>query len=85
MTKEQKLVALCSFLPVLGDFIEDLNNQFVFKQGLKRKANILLEEIQRIDARVLRVDGPNEQAIWNQQIELQQLFRKWAKETIEIE
>lgn len=85
MTKEQKLVALCAFLPVLGDFIEDLNDQFVFKQGLKRKANILLEEIQRIDARVLRVDGPNESAIWNQQIELQQLFRKWAKDTIEIE
>ena len=85
MTKEQKLVALCAFLPVLGDFIEDLNDQFVFKQGLKRKANILLDEIQRIDARVLRVDGPNEQAIWNQQIELQQLFRKWANEIIEIE
>ena len=85
MTKQQKLVALCAFLPVLGDFIEDLNDQYVFKQGLKRKANILLDEIQRIDARVLRVDGPNAQAIWNQQIELQQLFRKWANETIEIE
>jgi hypothetical protein len=84
MTKEQKLVALCAFLPVLGDFIEDLNDQYVFKQSLKRKANILLEEIHRIDARVLRVDGPNEQAIWNQQIELQQLFRNWAKESIEI-
>ena len=85
MTKEQKLVALCAFLPVLGDFIEDLNDQYVFKQGLKRKANILLDEIQRIDARVLRVDGPNAQAIYNQQIELQQLFRKWANEIIEIE
>ena len=84
MTKEQKLVALCAFLPVLGDFIEDLNDQYVFKQSLKRKANILLEEIHRIDARVLRVDGPNEEAIWNQQIELQQLFRNWAKESIEI-
>ena len=85
MTKEQKLVALCAFLPVLGDFIEDLNDQYVFKQALKRKANILLDEIQRIDARVLRVDGPNAQAIYNQQIELQQLFRKWANEIIEIE
>ena len=85
MTKEQKLVALAAFLPVLGDFIEDLNDQYVFKQGLKRKANILLEEIHRVDARVLRVDGPNEREIWDQQIELQQLFRKWAKETIEIE
>ena len=85
MTKEQKLVALCAFLPVLGDFIEDLNDQYVFKQGLKRKANILLDEIQRVDAKVLSVDGPNAQAIYNQQIELQQLFRKWANETIEIE
>lgn len=85
MTKEQKLVALAAFLPVLGDFIEDLNDQYVFKQGLKRKANILLEEIHRVDASVLRVDGQNAQDIWNQQIELQQLFRKWAQETIEID
>lgn len=85
MTKQQKLVALAAFLPVLGDFIEDLNDQYVFKQGLKRKANILLEEIHRVDASVLRVDGQNAQDIWNQQIELQQLFRKWAQETIEID
>ena len=85
MTKEQKLVALAAFLPVLGDFIEDLNDQYVFKQGLKRKANILLEEIHRVDREVLRVDGQNAQDIWNQQIELQQLFRKWAQETIEID
>lgn len=84
MTKEQKLVALAAFLPVLGDFIEDLNDQYVFKQGLKRKANILLDEIHRVDREVLRVDGQNAQDIWNQQIELQQLFRKWAQETIEI-
>ena len=85
MTKEQKLVALAAFLPVLGDFIEDLNDQYVFKQGLKRKANILLEEIHRVDREVLRVDGQNAQDIFNQQIELQQLFRKWAQETIEID
>lgn len=85
MTKQQKLVALAAFLPVLGDFIEDLNDQYVFKQGLKRKANILLEEIHRVDREVLRVDGQNAQDIFNQQIELQQLFRKWAQETIEIE
>ena len=84
MTKEQKLVALAAFLPVLGDFIEDLNDQYVFKQSLKRKANILLEEIHRVDREVLRVDGQNAQDIFNQQIELQQLFRKWANETIEI-
>jgi len=45
MRKEHKLVALCAVLPVLADFIEDLNDQYVFKQDLKRKANILADEI----------------------------------------
>lgn len=85
MTKEQKLVALCAFLPVLGDFIEDLNNQYVFKQSLKRKANILCEEIQRVDRDVLRIDGENAADIYNQQIDLQILFRNWINEVIKID
>ena len=36
MTKQHKLVTLSAVLPVLADFIEDLNDQFVFKQDLKR-------------------------------------------------
>lgn len=84
MTKEQKLVALAAFLPVLGDFIEDLNNQSVFKQSLKRKANILLEEIQRTDRDVLRIDEDNAQQVWNEQIDLQIAFRNWIQESINI-
>jgi len=84
MTKEQKLVALAAFLPVLGDFIEDLNNQSVFKQSLKRKANILLEEIQRTDRDVLRIDEDNAQQVWNEQIDLQIAFRNWIQESITI-
>lgn len=84
MTKEQKLVALAAFLPVLGDFIEDLNNQSVFKQSLKRKANILLEEIQRTDREVLRIDEDNAQQVWNEQIDLQIAFRNWIQESINI-
>lgn len=84
MTKQQKLVALAAFLPVLGDFIEDLNNQSVFKQSLKRKANILLEEIQRTDRDVLRIDEDNAQQVWNEQIDLQIAFRNWIQESINI-
>jgi hypothetical protein len=84
MTKEQKLVALTAFLPVLADFIEDLNDQYVFKRSLKRKANILAEEIQRVDREILRIDGENAGKIFDEQIQLQILFRQWIQEVIEL-
>jgi hypothetical protein len=85
MTKTKKLVALTAFLPVLADFIEDLNNQYVFKQSLKRKANILVEEIQRVDREILRIDGENAGKIFDEQIQLQILFRQWIEEVIELD
>ena len=77
MTKEQKLLALCGVLPVLGDFIEDLNDQGVFKRVIKQKANMLLQEIQRVDATIL--EGGN-MDVFQQQIEIQQSFRKWVEQ-----
>jgi hypothetical protein len=77
MTKEQKLLALCGVLPVLGDFIEDLNDQGVFKRVIKQKANMLLQEIQRVDATIL--NGGN-MDIFQQQIEIQQSFRQWVEQ-----
>jgi hypothetical protein len=85
MTKTKKLVALSAFLPVLADFIEDLNNQYVFKQSLKRKANILVEEIERVDREILRIDGENAGKIFDEQIQLQILFRQWIEEVIELD
>ena len=85
MRKEKKLVALTAFLPVLADFIEDLNNQYVFKQSLKRKANILVEEIERVDRDILRIDGENAGKIFDEQIQLQILFRNWIDEVIELD
>jgi hypothetical protein len=85
MRKEKKLVALTAFLPVLADFIEDLNNQYVFKQSLKRKANILAEEIERVDRDILRIDGENAGKIFDEQIQLQILFRQWIEEVIELD
>jgi len=85
MTKTKKLVALTAFLPVLADFIEDLNDQYVFKQTLKRKANILADEIQKVDREILRIDGENAGKIFDEQIQLQILFRQWIEEVIELE
>ena len=84
MRVEKKLVALTAFLTVLADFIEDLNDQYVFKQILKRKANILADEIQKVDRDILRIDGENAGKIFDEQIQLQILFRQWIEEVIEL-
>ena len=84
MTKQQKLVALAAFLPVLGDFIEDLNDQSVFRQGLKNKANMLLQEIQKTDRAVLQIDGQHAEQVWKEQVDLQIAFRQWIQEAIKL-
>ncbi len=85
MIKEKKLVALSAVLPVLADFIEDLNDQYVFKQDLKRKANILADEIRKVDYKVLQVYGEKREEIYAQQVQLQLLFRQWIEETIKFD
>ena len=85
MTKEHKLVTLSAILPVLADFIEDLNDQYVFKQDLKRKANILAEEIRKVDYKVLQVYGEKREEIYSQQVDLQLLFRQWIEKTIKFD
>lgn len=79
ITKEQRLVALCAVLPVLADFIEDLGDNGVFRQGLKNKANMLMKEIEKVDRAVLRIDEANAQEIFNQQMDLQLAFRQWVQ------
>ena len=85
MIKEKKMVALAAVLPVLADFIEDLNDQYVFKQDLKRKANILADEIRKVDYKVLQVYGEKRNEIYEQQVQLQLLFRQWIDETINLD
>jgi hypothetical protein len=82
MRNEKKMVALAAVLPVLADFIEDLNDQYVFKQDLKRKANILADEIRKVDNRVLQVYGENREEIYQQQVDLQIRFRQFVESII---
>jgi len=82
MRKEKKLVALAVILPVLADFIDELNDQSIFKQDLKRKANMLLHEIRRVDNQVLQVYGENREEIFAQQVDLQIRFRQFVESII---
>ena len=82
MRVEHKLVALCAVLPVLADWIEDLNDQSVFKQDLKRKANIFMQEVRRVDNKVLEVYGDNKEQIYEQQVDLQIRFRQFVESII---
>ena len=85
MKEQQKLVALCAVLPVLADFIEDLNDNGVFRQTLKNKATMLMKEIEKVDRAVLRIDEANAEKIFDEQIQLQILFRQWIEQVIEID
>jgi len=85
MRKETKLVALAAFLPVLADFIEDLTDQSVFRQGLKNKANMLLKEIEAADRAVLRIDEQHRDQVFKEQIDLQIAFRQWIEDNIRFD
>lgn len=85
MKKEVKLVALAAFLPVMADFIEDLNDQSVFRQGLKNKANMLLKEIEKTDRAVLRIDEAHREEVFKEQVDLQIAFRQWISESIKFD
>jgi hypothetical protein len=82
MTKEQKLVALCALLPVVGDWIEDLNDQRIFTKLVKQRANMLLTEIRRIDNDIL---STGEQEIFNQQVDLQRAFIQFVSKQIKLD
>ena len=78
----EKLIVLTAILPVLGDYIEDLNDANIFKQNIKRKANLFLDEIRKTDR--LIIDSAVSDAM-NQQVDIQRAFRQWVKENFVFE
>jgi hypothetical protein len=76
MTNEQKAMAVCAVLPVIADFIEDLNDEQLFKKIIKQKANMLLLEIRKNDERLLK--NTNDQA-FAEQVKIQLAFRAWVE------
>lgn len=78
----EKLIVLTAILPVLGDYIEDLNDANVFKHNIKRKASMFLEEIQKTDR--LIINNSDHRAM-EQQVDIQRAFRQWVKENFTFE
>jgi hypothetical protein len=76
MKPSTKLLAIVGILPVIGDFIEDMNDEKIFTRSIKQKANMLLDEIRRSDQRLI---GDAGEEIWNQQMDIQMAFRQWLK------
>lgn len=56
-TTVQKFLALCSLLPKLADYIEELNDVNMFKQNIRREANMLVKSIRATDNRFFWRDG----------------------------
>ena len=76
MKLSTKLIAIVGILPVLADFIEDVNDEKIFTKAIKMRANHLLDEIRKSDKRLL--DDAN-QEIWQQQMDIQLAFRQWLQ------
>ena len=77
MKPSTKILAIVGILPVLGDFIEDMNDEKIFTKSIKQKANMLLDEIRKSDKKLLDDAGAE---IWNQQMDIQMAFRQWLKQ-----
>jgi len=53
MTNDIKLIAATSILPVLADFLEDLNEDKAFRTDMKIATQNLIAQIKKIDERVI--------------------------------
>ena len=73
MTTEQKIL-ITQVLPVLGDYLEDIPMQ----RTAKMKRNLVVNSIRSFDSHM--IDSADIEAM-EQQIKIQQSFRKWCEET----
>ena len=76
MTQEIKLLASIGILPVLADFLEDLNEDKAFRTDMKIATQNLIAQIRKMDERVMRNASPETS---EQQVNIQIAFRQWLK------
>jgi len=81
MTNEMKLLATIGLLPVLADFIEDLNDQNLLSRDMKLKLGNVMNQIRTIDKRVM--DSADARVI-EEQINMQMAFRQWLTKAEEL-
>ena len=77
MTNEEKMLIVVSVLPVLADFLEDLNDDKFFSTQVKIQAQNLIAQVRKLDERVMK--NADIQAI-EEQIMIQRQFRQWVQE-----
>jgi hypothetical protein len=81
MSNEMKLLASIGLLPVLADFLEDLNDQNLFAREMKISTTNLCSQIRRIDERVMK--GVSKE-VSEEQINMQMAFRQWLTKAEEL-
>ena len=76
MTQEIKLLAAIGILPVLADFLEDLNEDKAFRTDMKMAMQNLIAQIRKMDERVMKNASAETS---EQQVNIQIAFRQWLK------
>ena len=76
MNQELKLLAAIGIMPVLADFLEDLNEDKAFRTDMKIATQNLIGQIRKLDERIMK-NASNETS--EQQVNIQIAFRQWIK------
>jgi hypothetical protein len=76
MNQELKLLAAIGIMPVLADFLEDLNEDKAFRTDMKMATLNLIGQIRKLDERIMR-NASHETS--EQQVNIQIAFRQWLK------
>jgi hypothetical protein len=76
MTQELKLLAAIGILPVLADFLEDLNEDKAFRTDMKMATQNLIGQIRKLDERIMKNASAETS---EQQVNIQIAFRQWIK------
>jgi hypothetical protein len=76
MNQELKLLAAIGIMPVLADFLEDLNEDKAFRTEMKMATQNLINQIRKLDERVMKNASPETS---EQQVNIQIAFRQWLR------
>lgn len=82
MKSKVKLLASVGVLPVLADFLEDLQDEKSFHRDVKHHVNNLISQIRKLDNYLI---GNADLEAIEQQINIQRAFRNWIFKELENE
>jgi head-tail adaptor len=74
MNQELKLLAAIGIMPVLADFLEDLNEDKAFRTEMKMATQNLIGQIRKLDERIMKNASAETS---EQQVNIQIAFRQW--------